>query len=115
MTIHIESLQVDAIIGLLDIERESEQLVSVDLEATYDYKDQYFINYADLATMITTQIIEKRYELLEEALLDLQSDIIAVYPMIKKLKLKISKPNILKNCVVGLSQTWIIPLNLPKN
>ena len=107
MTIHIESLQVDAIIGLLDFERELEQRVTIDLEATYTYEDQCFINYADLAEKITKQIIKKRYELLEDALLDLQSDIVAVYPEIQKLKLKISKPDILKNCTVALSQTWI--------
>ncbi len=107
MTIHIESLQVDTIIGLLDFEREQEQRVSIDLEATYNYENQCFINYADLATMITEQIREKRYELLEEALLDLRSDIVTMYPTIERLKLKISKPDILKNCTVALSQTWI--------
>lgn len=108
MTIHIESLQVDAIIGLLDFEREHEQRVLIDLEATYNYEDQCFINYADLATMIAEQIREKRYELLEEALLDLRRDIAVAYPTIHTLKLKISKPDILKNCIVGLSQTWIL-------
>jgi len=106
MTLHIESLQIDAIIGLLDFEREQEQRVSVDLEAVYTYAEKSFINYADLAEMIKIQIREKRYLLLEEALLDLKEKISKTYPAIETLRLKISKPDILKNCSVALSCTW---------
>lgn len=108
MTIHIESLQFDAIIGLLDVEREREQQVSVDLEAVYAYEQQSFINYADLAEMIEKKIKKERYLLLEEALLDLKENITETYPLIETLKLKIAKPDILKNCTVALSQSWKI-------
>ncbi len=106
MTIHIESLHIDAIVGLLDFEREREQRVSVDLEAVYTYDQKSFINYADLAEMIENQIKKERYLLLEEALTDLKEKISATYPAIEILKLKISKPDILKNCTVSLSHTW---------
>ena len=106
MTIHIESLQIDAIIGLLDFEREREQQVSIDLEAVYTYDQKSFINYADLVEMIENQIKKERYLLLEEALLDLKEKISETYPLIEILKLKISKPDILKNCSVALSHTW---------
>ncbi len=106
MTIHIESLQIDAIIGMLDFEREREQRVSIDLEAVYTYNQKSFINYADLAEMIEKRIREERYLLLEEALLDLKEKISEAYPAIETLKLKISKPDILKNCSVALSHTW---------
>ena len=106
MTIHIESLQIDAIIGLLDFEREREQRICIDLEAVYAYDQKLFINYADLVEVIEKQIKKAHYLLLEEALLDLKEQIIEAYPAIETLKLKITKPDILKNCTVSLSHTW---------
>ena len=108
MTIHIESLEIDAIIGLLDFEREHEQRVLVDLEAHYSYSNQSFIDYAELVEMIELRIRKERFSLLEEALLDLKTEIVEFYPAISRLKLKIGKPDILKNCRVSLSQSWEI-------
>jgi dihydroneopterin aldolase len=106
MRIHIESLRIEAIIGLLDFERKREQQVRIDLEAEYLYDHHTFINYADLAKVIEADIRKERYELLEEALLGLKDLIIGLYPAIQELKLKISKPDILKNCTVALSHSW---------
>lgn len=109
MTIHIESLQIDAIIGLLDFERDTEQRVVIDLEVSYSYYNEIeFINYADLAEMIEIRIKKQHYELLEEALLDIKKQIVAAYPAVETLKLKISKPEILHNCTVALSQSWVL-------
>lgn len=108
MTIHIESLQIDAIIGLLDFERDRKQRVVVDLQAVYNYQDQLFINYADLTDMIEKRVKTKQYRLLEEALLDIKERIVENYPAIDRLTLKISKPDILPNCIVALSHTWTI-------
>ena len=107
MKIHIESLQIDAIIGLLDFERLKEQRVIVDLELEYHYSKKSFINYADIAKLIELQIIESQYELLEDALLELKENITAKYPKIQTLFLKISKPDILDNSSVALSHIWI--------
>ncbi len=109
MTISIESLQIDAIIGLLDFEREFEQRIIVDLEACYDFKNDNFIDYALLADMIKRRLKTMRYRLLEEALLDLEKTILETYPTLTTLKLKISKPDILKNCTVALSHNWEYP------
>jgi len=49
---------------------------------------------------------------LQEALLDLEEQITGNYPAIHSLKLKISKPDILKNCTVGLSRNWEISPSL---
>jgi len=108
MTIHIESLRVDAIIGLLDFEREREQRIEVDLEAEYSYNrhDHSFINYAELVEMIELRLKKKHFLLLEEALLDLKEQITITYPAIESLKLKISKPEIFNHCTVALSQSW---------
>ncbi len=106
MTIHIEQLTFEAIIGLLDFEREHTQRVIIDLEATYDYENGAFIDYADLAEIIIIRVQESRYELLEEALLDLETLILSSYSHITALYLKIQKPDILQNCQVALSQNW---------
>lgn len=106
MTIHIEALTFDVIIGLLDFEREKPQQVIIDLEASYTYKENIFINYAELVLLIQSHLKEKRYELLEDAVLGLKSLIITSHPSISTLSLKIAKPNILPQCSVALSQTW---------
>ncbi len=106
MTIHIEQLTFEAIIGLLDFEREHTQRVIIDLEAVYNYENGAFIDYADLAEMITIRVQEGRYKLLEDALLDLETLILSSYSHITALTLKIKKPDILPNCQVALSQHW---------
>ena len=106
MTIHIESLTFDAIIGLLDFERENEQKVIIDLKLKYSYSKNNFIDYAKLANMLTERTKLRRYLLLEEALEDLKEQIIQKYPASEMLVLKISKPDILENCTVALSQKW---------
>jgi len=106
MTIHIESLTFNAIIGLLDFEREHTQKVVIDLEADYAFRNDVFIDYADLSVMIEEKVKKERYTLLEDALLALETMILASYPQIERLFLKISKPDILNNCRVALSHTW---------
>jgi len=108
MTIHIEELTLDVIIGLLDFEREHTQKVIVDMEADYDYNEENFIDYADIVILIETELKEKRYELLEEALLGLKNLITSTYPQIIDLTLKIKKPDILPQCSVALSNHWVL-------
>jgi dihydroneopterin aldolase len=106
MTIHIEALTFHAIIGLLDFEREHTQRVTIDLEASYPFKDGIFIDYADLTEMIIQTIKTGRYTLLEDALLALEAVILAAYPQITSLFLKITKPDIIDHCHVALSHRW---------
>ena len=106
MTIHIEALTFDVIIGLLDFERDKPQRVIIDLQASYEYSDNHFIDYADIVLLIQKKLKEERYALLENALLGVKELLVATYPNIKKLYLKISKPDILKECSVGLSNNW---------
>jgi len=102
MTIYIEELNFECIIGLLDFERVNPQKVIINLELDYDYSDT-FINYAELSTLIQETLQEKKYELIETALNELFSLIYHTYPQIKKLFIKITKPNILPNCKVSVS------------
>ena len=106
MTIHIDDLMFETIIGLLDFERDRPQRVIVDLEASYDYANEAFINYAELVLLIQSELREKKYALLEEALLGVKNRLYTTYPQLKTLKLKISKPDILDDCSVALSNSW---------
>ena len=106
MFIHIDRLTFETIIGLLDFERDRPQRVIVDLEASYDYNNEQFINYADIVSHIQNELKEKKYKLLEEALLGLKERLHSHYPALNTLKIKISKPDILPDCNVALSQNW---------
>lgn len=106
MTIHIEALTFDVIIGLLDFERDKPQKVIIDLEASYAYTENEFIDYADMILLIQNELKEKRYTLLEDALLGVKNVIITTYPQLKSLSLKIAKPDILPECSVALSNVW---------
>ena len=108
MTIHVEALTFDVIIGLLDFERDKPQKVIIDLEATYNYKHEEFIDYADIVLLIQNELKEKRYELLEVALIGLKSVLCSTYPQVKTLSLKIAKPNIFPECSVALSHKWVL-------
>jgi len=103
MTIHIEELEIVAILGILDFERIKKQRIIVDTHIDYYYKENQFINYAEVISMIETMIISNKYKLLEDALNDISKKILEHYPQIIKLKLKISKPDIIKNARVALS------------
>ncbi|MDQ7046289.1 MAG: dihydroneopterin aldolase [Sulfurovum sp.] len=106
MTIHIEALTFDVIIGLLDFERDHTQSVIVDVSASYDYSDNAFIDYADMVTLIQNELKLKRYTLLENALIGVKDVLYIAYPQLQILSLKISKPDILPECNVALSHLW---------
>jgi len=106
MTIHIEDLTFDVIIGLLDFERDRPQRVIINLEASYEYRDNQFLDYADMVQLIQNELKEKRYELLEDALEGLKAVLYTKYPQLQTLFLKVSKPDILPQCSVSLSKTW---------
>ena len=59
-----------------------------------------------MVLLIQNELKEKRYELLENALLGLKEILYTTYPHLKTLSLKISKPDILPECTVSLSKTW---------
>jgi len=106
MTIHIEELKFKCIIGLLEHERHTPQEVIINLELDYDYQEE-FINYAEVAHTIEIHLQEKKYELLEDALDNLFNLISQNFPLTQKLFIKITKPNILPNCRVCVSNIKI--------
>lgn len=106
MTVHIEALTLDVIIGLLDFERDRPQRVLLDLKATYPYDNDTFMNYADMVETITYTLTKGKFELLEDALLALKHQLHTEYPQMETLSLKIAKPDILPYCTVALSEEW---------
>ena len=106
MTINIKDLEFETIIGILDFERTAVQRVRINCSIEYDY-DREFLDYALVAKHIETEMREKKFELIEEALLSLKSSLKRAFPLINSLVLEISKPDILNNCEVSLSELSI--------
>ena len=102
MKIYIEDLKFDCIIGILDFERKKEQEVIINLSFKYNYKNlDNFIDYSEISKKIERIMKKKKFELLEDAIIYIENFLYKSYN-IKKLKIKISKPNILTNCIVSL-------------
>jgi len=107
MTIHIEALSFECIVGILDFERIEPQRVIIDVQIDYEYSNREFINYAEVISLIEKEMKNKKFELLESALNSLSQTLLAKFPNIQKLYLKITKPNIIRNAQVSLSDSWI--------
>ena len=109
MIIEIDKLEFQAIIGLLDFERTSPQLVRVDYTLEYIYRNagkiqnNSFINYAEVTTHIQKEIQTQEFLLIEDALLSLRISLKRKFPLIKAITLRIMKPDILDNCEVGIT------------
>ena len=71
MTIHIEDLKFQCIIGILHFERVEAQDVIVNITIDYEYIDD-FINYADVADLVKTSMKNNKFSLIEDALSFLQ-------------------------------------------
>ena len=105
MKVVIEDLTFDCIIGILDFERITPQKVIIDISFKYTYNDSSsFIDYSKVAKDIENIMIKERFKLLEDAIHFIDKYLNNKYK-IKKVKLKISKPNILTNCIVSLKNT----------
>ncbi len=102
MKIVIENLKFDTIIGILDFERVKRQKIIIDIEIEYDYKDKNFIDYAKVVTFVKEHIQKKKFYLIEDALESLIVNLKRLYPQIVHLKISLKKPDILKDCIVGV-------------
>ncbi len=100
--IYIDDLKIDAIIGILEEERTTPQRLIVNVVIEYHRESDYFINYAHVVELIQERLQNKRYGLLEDAIKDIMLHLKEDYLPIKSIKMKISKPDILENCVVGV-------------
>ena len=105
MTIHIEDLKFQCIIGILDFERTSPQDVVINLEIDYEYEKD-FINYADVVNIIKSDMTRKKFLLIEDALKELSQNLKKEFSKINTLNLKITKPSILPDCKVSVSNFY---------
>lgn len=105
MKIHIEELKFQSIIGILDFERNTPQDVIVNATITYKYRNK-FLNYADIVDVIKTDITESKFLLIEDALGSVNEKLRNRFKSIKKIDLKITKPSILADCLVSVSNKY---------
>ncbi|QFR49098.1 dihydroneopterin aldolase [Sulfurimonas lithotrophica] len=107
MKIHIEDLKFQCIIGILEHERIQEQDVIINFECEYEFKNEY-INYTQIVDLIKKKMIFSKFKLIEDAILSLKSEISKEFPLINSYTLKISKPSILADCTVSVSDTFSV-------
>ncbi|WP_294965979.1 dihydroneopterin aldolase [Sulfurimonas sp.] len=105
MTIHIEDLKFKCIIGILDFERVTPQDVIINMTIDYKYEKE-FINYAQIVEIIKETMLESEFLLIEEALDNLNLKLIKEYSSIKSMFIKITKPSILPECMVSVSNSY---------
>jgi len=105
MTIHIQDLKFQCIIGILDFERVQAQDVILNLTIEYKYEKD-FINYADVANILKTTMINEKFQLIEDALTNLNLKLTKEYKSINTLNIKITKPSILPDCKVSVSNIY---------
>jgi len=105
MKIYIEDLRFRCIIGILDFEREKKQEVILNIEISYRYKNN-FINYADVAKLAKKTMKKRKFLLIEDALEDLSKRLKDDFSDIKKLKIKITKPQILPDTIVSVENIY---------
>ncbi len=101
MKVNINNLEFKCIIGILDFERKKKQRVIVDISFKYDYKKDDFIDYSEIALVVKQNIKKGRFGLIEDAILD-TNNLLKYQFNIKKLKIKITKPDILKDSLVSV-------------
>ena len=102
MKIEISDLTFKCIIGILDFERIKKQRVIINISFEYGFSKDLFIDYSEISNLIKSTMKKEKFLLLEDAILHLKNLLNNSY-QIPNLYIKISKPNILKNCIVSLS------------
>lgn len=102
LCLEIESLRLQAIIGILDFERTTPQALLIDAKIFY-YYDGKFLDYARIVEFIKDDLVSEKYGLVEELLLSLSAKLKAEFSEIHKLHLCVKKPDILESCIVGAS------------
>jgi len=106
MKIHIEELEFKCIIGILEHERKSSQKVIVSANLEYEYSSGVFVDYAQISDLIINNMQKEKFELLEDAIESLSEVIHQNFSLVTELYLKITKPDIMKNSKVSLSENY---------
>ena len=102
MKVEIKDLSFKCIIGILDFERVKKQKVIINLAFEYKFEENIFIDYSEISSFVEKQMKKKKFLLIEDAITFLETKLYKLYK-INNLIIKISKPTILKNCIVSVS------------
>ena len=104
MKVSIDNLTFKTIIGILPFERVTKQKVILDISFKYKFskKQKDFVDYSHVANMAKMIMKKEKFELIEDALIYLNRALTNEFN-ISNLHIKISKPDILKNCEVSVS------------
>ena len=102
MKIEINNLTFKCIIGIFDFERIKKQRVILNISFEYEFTKDMFIVYAEVSTLLKSTMKTHKFLLLEDDILYIEKLLLHIYP-ITTLQIKISKPDILKDCIVTLS------------
>jgi len=105
MTIHIEDLKFQCIIGILDFERVTPQDIIINMSIEYLYKKE-FINYAQIVEIVKNFMIKSEFLLIEDALQEINLKLFKEFSSIKNMNIKITKPSILRGCKVSVSNHY---------
>ncbi len=105
MTIHIEDLKFKCIIGILDFERVTEQELIINVLIKYKYTD-IFIDYSEISKFIKSHMKKNKFLLIEDALASLGENLKEIFPLINIVNLKITKPSIMTDCKVSVSEIY---------
>ena len=102
MKIKIENLTFKCIIGILDFERKKKQKVTINISFNYKYTDNDFIDYSEIVKLVEKTMKKEKFLLIEDAIIFIKKQLISNYKM-NKLEISISKPDILDNCTVTVT------------
>lgn len=95
--VFIEDFTFSCIIGLLDFERVKPQKIVINAKFSSDE----FIDYAKACAYIKDEFEKEKFLKVEDALIYFQKEFKHNFPSLKYFYMKISKPNILQNAIVG--------------
>ncbi|MBL4631053.1 MAG: dihydroneopterin aldolase [Paraglaciecola sp.] len=102
--IHIEGLEVFALIGVYDWEREHHQRLILDVELCADLSMaaqtddvNNTLNYAQIAQGMSDFAANSEFKLIEALASHMVDWLLQSLPLLKKVRLKLSKPDILAN------------------
>lgn len=104
MVVNIDDFSFKTIIGILPFERKKKQkvVVAISFEYSFEKDSKDFVDYSEVANLVKRSIKKEKFFLIEDAIIYLE-DILNNNFKIDNLKIKITKPDILKDCMVSVS------------
>lgn len=97
ISVFVDNLEFDTIIGLLDFERVNSQKICVSME----FEACEFVDYATVCEITQREFNENKFYKVEDALEYFAIKFKAIYPSLTKFYMKISKIEIVPNAIVG--------------